>query len=415
MKKIFLLFSVLLGISQGRAQLGPVVTSWILNTTGATGYAGIETNVQMIQYSDSFVYVSATCIPGYSIGPWIGSPAIPSNQNFVYQVPRYPQPNTGTPFAVGLGHIGVLINGVSVFNSQDAHSYNNLNIWLQNGYHFEYPSFDNCLGHPQQFGEYHHHVSPNCLYSEYDSTHHSPLIGFAFDGYPIYGCYGYTDTNGTGPVKRMKSSYLLRSITNRTTLADGTILTPAQYGPAVSDSFPLGSYLQDFQFVAGSGDLDVHNGRWCKTPEYPSGTYCYFTTLDDSLRPVYPYIIGLSYYGMPDRLDIDSPGFHSGHVTITDSVITYTTSVAEVLTHPFSVDIDPNPAADYLHFYIQPIAENNFVATLSDITGRTIITQKNVQSTISYTLDISHLPAGAYVLRLDNGKIHYAGKIIVSR
>ena len=62
----------------------PEVTSWIINTTGQTGYAGIAANVQIVQYSTDSVYVSCTCIPGYSIGPWTGNPNIPINNTIKY-------------------------------------------------------------------------------------------------------------------------------------------------------------------------------------------------------------------------------------------------------------------------------------------------------------------------------------------
>ncbi|NCX94891.1 MAG: YHYH protein [Chitinophagia bacterium] len=405
------LFASLIGFAQG-----PEVSTWIRNTTGATGYAGIPSNVQLVQYSTNNVYVSATCIPGYSIGPWTGSPNVASNQNFVYCFPRHPQPQTGAFTKVGMGHIAVFSNGVSAFSATDARSYNNRNVWLQNGYYFEYVSFDNCLGHPQQFGEYHHHASPKCLYSTTDSTHHSPIIGYAFDGYPIYGAYAYTDTNGTGAIKRMRSSFKLRSITDRTSLPDGTSLSSADYGPAISTSFPLGCYIQDYEYVAHYGDLDEHNGRWCKTPEYPAGTYCYFVTLNDSLKPAFPYILGNTYYGVVKAGNLDSPGFHGGHFTITDTVVTYTSSVPVLAnTKALSVLIENNPASDYFHFFIQPIAENNFEAQLIDATGRVVSQIDRVQPTISYTFDVRTLPAGIYTLYLNNGNKQHKEKIEVRR
>ena len=88
---LFVLFSF---ISASHAQLGPEITSWIINTTGATGYANIPSNIQQVQYSTNNVYVSATCIPSYNIGPWGGNPNIPSNQNFVYKITRNPIQNT---------------------------------------------------------------------------------------------------------------------------------------------------------------------------------------------------------------------------------------------------------------------------------------------------------------------------------
>ena len=50
---------------------------------------------------------------------------------------------------------------------------------------------DSCCGHPQQHGVYHYHKYPSCLKSPFadDGKQHSPVIGFAFDGFPIYGPY----------------------------------------------------------------------------------------------------------------------------------------------------------------------------------------------------------------------------------
>lgn len=78
-------------------------------------------------------------------------------------------------------------------------------------------------------------MNPVCLYNANDATRHSPLIGYAFDGYPVYGPFGYSDPNNAGSaIKRITSSYKTRSITARTTLADGTVLSSNLYGPAIS-------------------------------------------------------------------------------------------------------------------------------------------------------------------------------------
>src|SRR5436305_9975723 len=119
-KSLFTLIIVVALSHLSFAQLSPDVTSWVINTTGQTGYAGIASNVQLVQYSTNNVYISCTCIPGYSIGPWAGNPNIASNQNFVFKITRNPVQNTGTATAIGLGHIGVWTNGVSIFNVSDA-------------------------------------------------------------------------------------------------------------------------------------------------------------------------------------------------------------------------------------------------------------------------------------------------------
>ncbi|MCB9183192.1 MAG: YHYH protein [Flavobacteriales bacterium] len=322
---------------------GPVVTSWIINPGGETGYGGYETNVQAVHYTATDAYVSCTCIPGYDIGPWSQNPNLPANQDFCFRITRNPAPNTGTAISTPLGHIGVWRNGVSIFNAKDGMSYNNQGIWNRDAKVFEGVSFDQCLGHPAPNGEYHHHVSPACLYDQLDEIAHSDLIGFAFDGYPIYGAHGYLNADGSGGVARMRSSYQLRSIAQRTTLPDDTVLSAGQYGPAIGGQYPLGAFLEDYEYVAGSGDLDEHNGRICVTPDYPDGTYAYFVTLDEAYEPAFPYVLGPTYYGSVAQ---GNTGPMSGHNTIPGSAVLYdplSTALHDAApAAPFS--LYPNPA-----------------------------------------------------------------------
>jgi hypothetical protein len=400
MKKQKLILLAVLFTINGLAQ-GPEITSWKRNTTGATGYNNIPSNVQIVQYSTNNVYISCTCIPGYSIGPWTGNPNVASNQNFVFKITRNPQQNAGTPTSIGLGHIGVWTNGVSVFNVSDAMSYNNQGVWNRNAYYWEGSGFDNCLGHPQQQGEYHHHVSPTCLYDDADSTNHSPVIGYAFDGYPIYGAYAYSNTNGTGPIKRMRSSYILSSATTRTN------------GPVVNSSYPAGCFIEDYSYSAGSGDLDERNGRFCVTPEYPSGTYAYFVTIDENLNPVFPYTFYGSYYGV---VQAGNTGPNSGHVTISETTTTYTgTTGINLPASKIKFDITPNPVNNFAYIYFDPMSANNVMGNLYDSQGRLLETLDNLQPSISYTFDLSKYPAGIYFLHLNTITEHVISKIVKTR
>jgi hypothetical protein len=193
------------------------------------------------------------------------------------------------------GNVAVLIDGSVVFSPADGKSYDNGEIWHQLAYAFEGNDFDSYNGHSNPGGTYHHHVNPKTLYST-NSSVHSGIIGYAFDGYPIYGPYAYTNTNGTGAIKRMTTSWKKRSITARTTLPDGT--TASQTGPTLSTQ-TLGKYFEDYEYSAGYGDLDRYNGRFSVTPEYPNGTYAYFVTLDASSNPEFPYLVGDYFYGTP--------------------------------------------------------------------------------------------------------------------
>ena len=133
--------------------------------------------------------------------------------------------------------------------------------------------------------------------AEQASLNHSPIIGWAYDGNPIYGPYGYERKDG-GSVKIMRSGYSLK--TNR----DG--------GPPIS-TFPLGFFTDDFEYL-GNGDLDENNGRYCITPDYPNGTFAYFATINPSENetsgtfknfraPVFPYLIGKNYAAKPDEFN----------------------------------------------------------------------------------------------------------------
>jgi YHYH protein len=127
---------------------------------------------------------------------------------------------------------------------------------------------------------------------EQTSVAHSPIIGWAYDGNPIYGPYGYSSKTG-GAVKSLNSGYELSLKENR---------------PSVS-LYPQGFFIEDYSFT-NSGDLDEHNGRFSITPEYPNGIYAYFTTIssgplettglfENYKKPIFPYVIGNSYKSTP--------------------------------------------------------------------------------------------------------------------
>lgn len=412
MKHYLSFFLLICCCSSANAQLTPEVTSWIINTTGKTGYNGQISNVQQVQYSADNVYISASCIPGYDIGPWPGNPNTAKNQNFVYKITRHPEVNTAAAVATPLGHIGIWTNGVSMFNAKDARSYNNAGYWNQNAIAVEGASFDNCLGHPAPNGEYHHHLNPRCLYDDKDSSKHSPIIGFAFDGYPVYGAYGFAKADGSGGITRMRSSYQMRSITQRDQLPDGTMLSAANYGPAISTQYPLGYYVEDFKYITGSGDLDEHNGRFCVTPEYPGGTYAYFVTLDSTGTAAYPYTLGLSYYG---KIPAGNTGPGSGHNTISESVTTYSTSSVEEVAAIVQYSLYPNPSANYLNVYIEPSKHNNITMYITDISGKTIKRMENLQPTITYEVDLSDIANGTFFVTLTDGTGTALKKLVIAR
>ena len=391
-----------------QAQITPIVSSWVVNTTGATGYNGILSNVQRVQYSTGNVYVTCTGVPGYTIGPWPGNPNAATNQNFVFKITRTPQPNPGLATATPLGHTGIWSNGVSIFNAKDAMSYQNQGVWNQNAIVVEGPSFDACLGHPAPNGEYHHHLNPRCLYNDRDSSRHAPIIGFAFDGYPIYGAYGYATAAGTGAIRSLRTSYRMRNISTRTTLPNGSPAPSA--GPAVNAARPLGYYVEDFEYVAGRGDLDEHNGRFGVTPEYPGGTYAYFVTINRLYEGAYPYTPGPTYYGV---VPAGATGPQSGHAVVNEPVTTYVVTATFAATG-LQVSVYPNPASSTLTIAPEGGLANDLRARLLNPLGQPVAAPLVLHPSVPAAFDLSNLAAGVYFLKVDGTGVSVTQKVMVT-
>jgi hypothetical protein len=397
--KTFFTLIVALGSIGAMAQT-PEIYSWELNTTGATGYSGIAANCQAVQYNTTDVYVTATGIPSYTIGPWPGNPNVATDQGWVFQIPRFPVENTGTNTAVGLGQVGVCINGVVMFNAKDAFSYNNDGVWFQCAPVFEAQSFDATGGHPSQPGTYHYHQDPSALHGG-NNGQHSGIIGFAFDGFPVYGPYGYDDPNDTqSGIVRIETAYQLRGISDRTTLAGGITLQPNEYGPSLAAE-SLGSYIEDYEYVANSGHLDQYNGRECTTPEYPNGTYAYFTSLDASGDVTYPYMIGPEYYGIVETANTGPQGAHvnvPGGTTTWDGVINI--GFADMLDES-TISIYPNPTTGQV-FIVADGWETANVTVLDAVGQKLQSTQMNNSQAV---FALENVAAGVYYIQLElNGQ-----------
>ena len=136
---------------------------------------------------------------------------------------------------------------------------------------------------------------------------HSPIIGWAYDGHPIYGPYGYITKSG-GVISQMKSGWKEDSVNK--------LNRPPIAATADESGFPPGFFVEDYTYseVTDETVLDENNGRFCVTPEYPKGTYAYFTTVDEGTaassgvfngykEPKFPYLIGDNYKSTPHNFN----------------------------------------------------------------------------------------------------------------
>jgi arylsulfatase A-like enzyme len=318
--------------------------------------------VHLVAHNDNNVYVGATGLGAHIMGPWYGNPQktqlfpnYPAGRANYFRIPRVvsvPAVKTLT----SLGAIGVFVDGVSMFDSRDAFSYSNAQgsdqsgnqgdgVWNSDAYVNESVTFDSAFAH-QAGSQYHYHANPpglrhllgdnvsydavNNRYTEDASpTKHSPILGWVIDGLPVYGPYGYSDpTDSNSSITRMRSGYRRRNITVRETIpawaarAQGRVeqLTANLFGPTTAGE-PLGHYLEDNEYLGDVGftlgvefDLNEHNARFCKTPEFPDGTWAYFVNIESDGTPRFPYNIGRSYYATPNGGSInDLPGNATVH------------------------------------------------------------------------------------------------------
>lgn len=433
MKKItLLLFMTSLSLYAIAQTLGPEVTAWMLNSNGTTGFYyvennstplpnNIEVNCQLVQYSNDFCYVNSTGIPAYTIGPYLdGNPSQGADQSNLFKIPRNPTPATGANTQVGLGGIGVLVNGVVIYNNSDGQSYQSQGVWNQDAIYHEKEGFDCAKGHPSPppmgnpiNGTYHHHQNPTAfdldnvvisnicdLYAAdglyaMNSSQHSPLLGFAFDGYPVYGAFAYDNTNGSGAIVRMESSYQYKNITSRVN------------GPTLQQ-FPLGAYQEDFEFVLASGHLDEHNGRFAVTPEYPGGTYAYYTTIDANWNSYFPYIIGPTYYGAVEQSNLN------GSVSINEPVTTYNPATSIVETVFQNLSVFPNPSVELITIQVSGMLKKELGIKLYTLEGK-LVSSKNILpgSTICH-FDTRTLYNGTYIISIFDGVETMVKKVLVT-
>jgi hypothetical protein len=450
-KNITLIFFLLAIITN--AQTNPAITGWLINTTGITGrhYAAgnptpivdaVQANVQLVQYNTTYAYVSATGIPSYITGPFPGNPSIATAQNKIFRIPLNPVQGTGTVATTG-GNIGVFKNGVALFDYRDGVAWNNATgalcggpgnptctggpgttqAWNRDAIPAERGGFDCAKAHPAM-GNYHHHQNPsafnldlNILSTVCDAypsdglyvinpTQHSPLLGFAYDGFPIYGAYAYTNTNGTGAITRMKSSYQLKSYPTglRTN------------GPAINQvvgtqTFFNGYFREDYEYIDHTGDatyLDSHNGRICNTPEYPAslypnGIYCYFATVDANHNSSYPYAVGPTFYG-------------NITVSTVTSVPAGTTTLASNTfeNSDFKVTIAPNPASEFIAIQT-PMAQNDMNVYLINELGQIVKTSTILQGSTLCVIETDTIYNGIYFVKVTDGKNDKTLKVIINK
>ena len=218
-----------------------------------------------------------------------------------------PEANGDKECAPDRGAVAVAINGVPIYGPEDGPGGDAVAA-----HHGEYNEdrqpieLGICHGHAAQGGTYHYHADANCMHwhpdegesieDDYDEStiqavaqntydgNHSNVIGVAFDGYPIYGFWGYDEQMN---VVEMKSSYELK------------------------DGETGYNGIDDYKYTEGLGHLDRCNGHFGPTPDFPQGIYHYHTTMQNGDGEMgFPYFL-ICYHGEADMTS-DTGGGQGG-------------------------------------------------------------------------------------------------------
>ena len=254
------------------------------------------------EYNETHIVIQANGIPAHDLES--GPGCCTASQDHVWTIPLEPTNNSdctpsisseGCEMAPIRGAVAFAVNGVPIFGPEDGpggdavagqegqYEEDRQHVWL-----------GLCHGHSGPGGEYHYHADANCVHWHPDEdqswrdyslessrtiNEHSGIVGFAFDGYPIYGFVGWDEN---GEVSEMTSSYRLKE------------------GETGYNG------IEDYEYIAGMGDLDSCNGQYGATPDFPDGIYHYHSTWTNGEGDLgFPYFI-LCYRGIAENSNYES-------------------------------------------------------------------------------------------------------------
>jgi len=229
--------------------------------------------------------LTANGIPDHEVGtfPNANNPNTITEQTVTASYTLNPTvTTTATTLGGPRGNTGYILNGVKIDAGTGGScddsgntcslggNVGNWNIEALGQSSFNFGTDDN-NAHVQPDGVYHYHGMPEGFITlRGGSSSSMTLIGWAADGFPIYARYGYSTADD--------ASSALRVITG-----SYQHITDVSSSRPSTDTYALGTFQQDWEYVEGSGDLDECNGRVGVTPEFPEGIYHYYATDD------YPY------------------------------------------------------------------------------------------------------------------------------
>ena len=190
-------------------------TDVFLDVSSAPGPgAGYPAPYLKVSCTDEYIVIETNDIPHYTFNQTTPNALVASEQTI--EIPRNPVWLDEPVDIPLLGLSAIAVNGCSVFGPNEGQTPDNFGDPIANDI------MDPCLGHTAF--EYHYHalkqecLIPSGLVAEpwlndpVDTSVESPILGYALDGYPIYGSYGRLEEGGE--VVKFLSSWVRTDATN---------------------------------------------------------------------------------------------------------------------------------------------------------------------------------------------------------
>ncbi len=227
--------------------------------------------ITQVVISNGVRTMTTNSIPNHATGqfPNPANPNTISAQEISYEIPLE---GTLTGSSKWARQPGVAVNGVK-FEPETNERFN-----CETGEIYRVEAFQDLLAfgldqnnaHVQPTGAYHYHGAPTELIQQLDTGKDLILVGFALDGFPMY----YSKSAAYKPSFQVKQS-------ERT----GEDCNYNRPGVSISEDYngttPDGTFVSDWEYVAGLGDLDECNGIeidgqyvYMITDEYPRISRC---------------------------------------------------------------------------------------------------------------------------------------------
>ena len=243
---------------------------------------GVETEAPWVtaRCDDKYLYVDSNGMAGWFMRSDFRNEVAPQSHH--YKIPLVPQPAPAPTEVPFLGSIGVAITGVPIYAPNEAADLGYGDAKLDG-------RLDACNGHIGPNGGYHYHARPECPFDQM-SDRPSPILGFAFDGYPIVEPWVCTD----GPCKDLRK---IRGSWHKCVDETCTVVAVKKLDSSwVLQKPDVKAAWDKFGYVPGSGDLDQCNGRvepdgsyaYYATDTFPYGVGCYHGVIDPTLNRMFP-------------------------------------------------------------------------------------------------------------------------------